>query len=75
MPIYTCLTTDDRYAAPSLSFRTAADETAARRAGREDLAANPHHRAVEILDGERPVSVEARQTCSTGRAPRLGRAR
>lgn len=75
MPIYTCLTTDDRYAVPSLSFRTAADETAARRAARKDRAANPHHQAVEILDGERPVSVEARRAGSTGRAPRLGRAR
>lgn len=66
MPIYTCLTTDDRYTVPSLSFRTAPGEAGARRAAREDLAANPHRQAVEVRDGDRLICVEH---CPPGEAP------
>jgi hypothetical protein len=49
---YALYVDDDRYSVPSLFFVTAEDEAALRRIGRQTLA-DPHHRSVEVRDGDR----------------------
>jgi hypothetical protein len=60
MRTFTCLITDRRYAVPTLSFVLAQDAERARELARRDLAANPHHAAVEVREGDRLLFVEAR---------------
>jgi hypothetical protein len=42
---------DDRYSVPTLQFVTTNDDTAVRRIACEKLS-EPHHKAVEVLEGE-----------------------
>jgi hypothetical protein len=42
---------DDRYSVPTLLFVTANDDSAIRRIANEKLS-EPHHKAVEVLEGE-----------------------
>lgn len=61
MPTYTCLTTDDRYSVPSLSFEAERNEAAVREKARLDLLRNPHHQAIEVREGDRIAFVERRR--------------
>ena len=51
MQTYALYIDDDRYSVPTLLFVTANDDTAVRRIAREKLS-EPHHKAVEVLEGE-----------------------
>jgi hypothetical protein len=48
---YALYVDDDRYSVPTLLFVTANDDTAVRRIACEKLS-EPHHKAVEVLEGE-----------------------
>ena len=60
MPLYTWLVTDDRYRVPSLIFNVAPDDATVRTLVHLDLANNPHHRAIEVRDGDKLMFVESR---------------
>jgi hypothetical protein len=61
LPTYTCLIVDDRYSVPSLTFHAAASEVEARAYAQADLDANPHHKAIEVRDGDEILFVARRK--------------
>ena len=67
MQTYALFIEDDRYSVPTLVFVTANDDTAVRRIACEKLS-EPHHRAIEVRDGE---AMLARIERSAGPTPSL----
>ena len=57
---YTCLIVDNRYSVPSLAFHMASNDDDARAFAQADLAANPHHEAVEVRRDDEVLFIERR---------------
>ncbi|MDB5465434.1 MAG: hypothetical protein JWQ46_196 [Phenylobacterium sp.] len=60
MRTFTCLTIDDRYPIPQLSFLMVSDETRARVLARRTLFEDKHRHAVEVREDGKLVFEEYR---------------
>jgi len=70
MRTFSCLTTDRRYTAPTLSFLIVADEQRAVTLARQRLLESEHYLAVELYEDGRELLRESReQAFSTAARP------
>jgi hypothetical protein len=60
MHTFSCYITDDRYSIPTLAFMLVGDVILARDLALRRLMESPHHRSIELLDGDERVFVRSR---------------
>jgi hypothetical protein len=70
MQSFTCLFTDDRYTAPTLTFYMTGSSERAIELARSDLAANPHYAGFELSQTGRLLHIEGVQRQPSGEQPR-----